>query len=187
MKTSKISSQPYTPLLKVLHWGMALLIFSLIFAGLSMIRSLEPWQPALLAVHKTLGVVVFLAVLIRLLVRFSSTSPKLDNELPQIQRFIAKLSHILMYIAMLVMPISGFLMQNAAGRPVYFFDLVLPSFVSIDLGLYGLFREIHGVTALILIILILMHICAALYHALIRRDKVFESMWFKLTPAEKSD
>ncbi|HEC73440.1 MAG TPA: cytochrome b [Methylophaga aminisulfidivorans] len=179
MNSPNTSIKSYNLVMKVIHWGMALLIFSLIFAGLSMIRSLEPWQPTLLSIHKNLGVIAFIAVLARLLVRLRTVSPSLDNELPSLQRFIAKLTHILMYMAMILMPVSGFLMQNFAGRPIYIFDtLMLPSITTIDLGLYGLFREIHGITAVILILLILMHISAALYHAMIRRDSIFDSMWF---------
>jgi cytochrome b561 len=74
------------------------------------------------------------------------------------------------------MPLSGYLMQNAAGRPLELFGLSLPSLLNTDLALYGLFREIHGWAALLLVLLLVLHIIAALYHGLIKRDGVFSSM-----------
>lgn len=74
------------------------------------------------------------------------------------------------------MPISGYLMQNAAGRPLSVFGLPLPSLLNTDLALYGLFREIHGWAALRLVLLIVVHIIAVLYQGLVKRDGVFSSM-----------
>lgn len=96
--------------------------------------------------------------------------------MPKLQQLAAKLTQLGFYGLLIVMPLSGYLMQNAAGRPLELFGLSLPSLLNTDLALYGLLREIHGWAALLLVLLLVVHIIAALYHGLIKRDGVFSSM-----------
>jgi cytochrome b561 len=160
-----------------LHWSMALILLSLLFAGLTMVRSLEPWQLPLMQLHKSFGVVAFGLVLVRLAVRMRHTAPPLPADLVSWQRFSAHASHVLLYACMLAMPVSGYLMQNTAGRPIEVFGLVtLPALLDVNLANYGLLREFHGWLAMGFILLILLHIGAALQHGLIRRDGVLRSM-----------
>ena len=169
----------YSLSLRVLHWGMAALLLSMLFAGLLMVRSLEPWQPTLLALHKSLGIFAFVAAIIRVVVRLRGTAPELPRDLPGTQHFVAKLSHLLLYAAMITLPVSGYLMQNAAGRPVEVFGVIsMPSILSISLDSYGFLRELHGLIALGLIGMVLLHIAAALHHGWIRKDGVLQTMFF---------
>ncbi|WP_333607539.1 cytochrome b [Arsukibacterium sp.] len=167
----------YHKLLRLIHWAMALLLLSLLFAGLAMVQSLAAWQLTLLGLHKSFGVLALLLVIIRLTIRLNSETPALPSSIPPIQQRIARVSHVLLYAAMFAMPLSGYLMQNAAGRPVVVFELfALPSLLPVSLPLYGLFRELHGLIAWGLIALVLVHIAAALHHGLIKRDGVLQSM-----------
>lgn len=160
-----------------LHWSLALIILSLLFAGLTMVRSLEPWQVTLLQLHKSFGVVAFVLVLFRLLVRLRTQAPALPADLAAWQRWSAHASHVGLYAGMLAMPITGYLMQNAAGRPIEVFgSFSLPALLPVDLALYGVLRELHGWVAIGFILLILLHIAAALQHGLIRRDGVLQTM-----------
>ncbi|WP_194756676.1 cytochrome b [Aliidiomarina indica] len=172
-----MSTRSYHVAARVLHWSMALLILSMLFAGLAMVQSLEPWHLTLLQLHKSFGVVALVAVLARVIIRARFTPPPLPNSVPPLQKKVAKLSHILLYAAMFAMPISGWLMQNAAGRPVVVFDMfALPSLLPQNLALYGFLREFHGWVAWAFIALILVHIGAALHHGLIKRDGVLQQM-----------
>jgi len=167
----------YSTPARIIHWAMALLIWSLLFAGLAMVQSLQAWQVELMAIHKSFGFLALLLVIVRLLVRLTNERPELPAELPSIQKRIAHLSHILLYIALFVMPISGYLMQNAAGRPIELFGwFALPSLIPVNLAAYGFFRELHAWVAWGLIALVLLHIAAALHHGLIRKDSVLKSM-----------
>ena len=162
---------------RVLHWGMAALLLSMLFAGLLMVRSLEPWQPTLLSIHKSFGIIAFIAVVFRIAVRLGTAAPSLPADLSGVQRFGARLSHLLLYAAMIALPVSGYLMQNAAGRPVTFLgQLAMPAVLSISLDAYGLLREMHGLIALLLMGLVLLHIAGALYHGWVRRDGVLRTM-----------
>ncbi|KFZ29471.1 cytochrome B561 [Pseudidiomarina atlantica] len=166
-----------------LHWSMALLLLSLLFAGLTMVRALEPWQLTLLQLHKSFGLVALVLVLIRLWVRMRTQAPALPADLAAWQRVSARLSHIGLYACMLAMPVSGYLMQNAAGRPLEVFGvLTLPALLEVDLAVYGMLREVHGWVALAFIVLILVHVAAALQHGLIRRDGVLQTMTGRRRP-----
>lgn len=167
----------YSRSMRLLHWIMAVIVLSLLFAGLTMVRSLEPWQFVLLQLHKSFGTIAFILVLIRLMTRFMQPSPELPTSLPKWQRVSARASHVLLYACMLLMPLSGYLMQNAAGRPVEVFAAVtLPALLSVNLVVYGVLREIHAWISLAFIALLIMHIGAALQHGLIRRDGVLRRM-----------
>lgn len=168
--------QVYPIAMRLVHWLMAALILSLLFVGLSMVSSLGPWQYTLLQWHKIAGVVALFAVLLRVALRLSSRTPALPNTVPKWQHAIAKLTHLAFYALLLLMPLSGYLMQNAAGRPLSVFGVSLPSIIATDLACYGAFRELHAWLSIALILLVILHISAALYHGLIRRDGVLRSM-----------
>jgi len=168
--------QVYPIAMRLVHWLMAALILSLLFVGLSMVSSLGPWKYTLLQWHKIAGVVALFAVLLRVAIRLSSRTPALPNTIPKWQKAIAKLTHLAFYALLLLMPLSGYLMQNAAGRPLSVFGVSLPSIIATDLAWYGVFRELHAWLSIALILLIILHISAALYHGLIRRDGVLRSM-----------
>lgn len=166
----------YPLAMRVMHWLMAALVLSLIFAGLTMVKSLGPWQQHLLTWHKAMGLIAFLAIILRLFIRLRSETPTLPDSVPKKQQLAARLTQLGFYVLLFLMPVSGYLMQNAAGRPLQFLGMPLPAFVHTDLALYGLFREIHGWAALLLVLLLVVHIIAAFYHGLIKRDGVFRSM-----------
>jgi len=167
----------YTRSAQVMHWGMALLILALLIAGLAMVQSLAPWQPVLVSMHKAFGILAMFAVLIRLVIRLQNPPPVLPASVPTWQQRVSAISHLLFYAGMIAMPLSGWLMQSAAGRPVAFFGLfTLPDVLPNSLVLYSFFRESHGLIALALIALIHIHIAAALYHAWVKRDGVFSRM-----------
>lgn len=176
MSHSQIKTFPLS--MRIFHWGMAALLLSLILAGLAMVQSLQPWQVTILALHKAFGVVALIAVILRLINRMRQPIPALPADLPAWQKLAARGSHVLLYAAMIAMPVSGYLMQSAAGRAVDIFGLFsLPPLMSPNLALYGVFREAHGWIAYALIALILVHIAAALQHGLVRKDGVLKSMW----------
>ena len=165
---------------KVLHWLSAVLIISMLFLGVSMIQSLATWQNTALQLHQSFGVVVLLLVVVRLLNRLRFNPPALPAEITGMQHFAAKAVQVLLYMLMIALPISGWLMRNAAGLPVSFFGAFnLPILVSQGLESYGLYREAHGIIAWSLFGVIVLHISAALQHGLIRQDSVLPSMLFK--------
>jgi cytochrome b561 len=97
--------------------------------------------------------------------------------MPVLQRWVAKLSHLVLYGLMLAMPLIGWAMLSAAGYPVTMFGGIhLPPIVPHDVQLYALLRALHTYLALALFLAVLGHLAAASFHGLIRRDGVFSSM-----------
>ena len=161
----------------LIHWAMALIILSMLFLGLSMVQSLAVWQVEAIALHKSFGILALVLVAIRLINKVVTTSPALPPSVPKAQALAAHLTQVGLYASMILMPISGWLMQSADGRHVSFFDLfTLPSLVSKDIELYAFFREAHGLIAYAFLLFIFMHVSAALYHGLIKQDGVLGSM-----------
>ncbi|WP_044872944.1 cytochrome b/b6 domain-containing protein [Pseudomonas sp. LFM046] len=167
----------FTPLLRVLHWLMAILLLAMLFIGVSMVGDLSPRHDALVALHKPLGLILLVLALVRLAVRMAWTTPPLPSDMPNWQQHAARLSHVLLYALMIAQPLVGWSMQAAGGYPLVLHDsLVLPPIAPPDARLYAVLRLAHTVLAYLLFIGILAHLAAALYHALIRRDGVLSSM-----------
>ena len=116
-------------------------------------------------------------MIVRLAVRFSTRQPPLPADLPVWQRLAAKASHVLLYALMLVLPLLGWAMISAAGDPVMLSsNLQLPALVGANAPLFALLRKAHGYLAYLLFLTVLVHLAAALFHGLIRRDGVLQSM-----------
>jgi cytochrome b561 len=167
----------FNPYARLLHWLMAVMIIAMLFIGVGMVSTTTGAYAQLVAIHKPLGAAILLLVLIRLGVRFTHKPPPLPSDLPSWQRHAATLSHWLLYALMLLMPLIGWAMLSAGGYPVTLLDgLRLPALVPVDPQLFAFLRGAHRYLALLLFATFLLHLAAALFHALIRRDNVLPSM-----------
>jgi cytochrome b561 len=171
-----MSVQKFSPLQRVLHWTMAAAIFLMLFIGIGMVSTITPAHLTLLSIHKPLGIAILILVVVRLIVRLTRGTPPLPSDLPPLMRFAAHASHWALYALMIAMPLIGWGMLSAAGDPVVVAGIHLPSILPMDGAMHGLLRQAHTWLALVLFALVLAHLAAALFHALIRRDGVFESM-----------
>lgn len=161
---------------RLLHWSMAALILTMLFIGVAMVSSVS-LRPALLELHRPIGIASLLLAVVRLLHRLRHEVPALPENLPAPQIVAAHASHLALYGLMLAMPLVGWAMVSAAGNPVILWgDLHLPSIVPHDPELYSRLRSAHTWFARGLLLVILMHVAGALYHAWVRRDQVFRSM-----------
>ena len=167
----------FNPYARLLHWLMALMIIAMLFIGVGMVSTTTEAYAQLVAIHKPLGAAILVLVLIRLGVRFAHKPPPLPSDLPAWQRHAATLSHWLLYALMLLMPLSGWAMLSAGGYPVTLLEsLQLPPIAPRDPQLFAYLRGAHRYFALLLFATFLLHLAAALFHALIRRDNVLPSM-----------
>lgn len=167
----------FSLLQRLLHWTMALLILTMLFVGIGMVATVSQAHDTLIAIHRPLGVAIFLLVLLRIGVRLRRGSPPLPEDMPALQRSVAKLSHLVLYALMLAMPLIGWSMLSAEGYPVTLFGgLHLPAIVPHDVRLFALLRALHTYLAIALALTVLGHLAAALFHGLILRDGVFSSI-----------
>lgn len=167
----------FSLLQRILHWLMAAMILAMLFIGVSMVCTLRPIYPVLLALHRPLGIAILLLVLLRAAVRLLSGAPRLPSDLPLIQQLAAKGSHLALYGLMLAMPLIGWSMLSAGGYPIVLYGPIhLPPIAPHDDRLYTALHTAHVWLAYAFFAVILLHFAAALFHALVRRDSVFASM-----------
>ena len=170
--------QRFSSLSIALHWVMVLLI-SAVYAvillrenylkGSDMREGLKTW-------HFMLGLTVLSLVIIRLIVRFSSRKPPITPAPPAWQALLAKTTHFALYAFMLVMPIAGWVILSASGKPIPFFGLELPALVGQSKALAGQVKELHETVGTIGYFLIGLHALAALFHHYIVKDDTLRRM-----------
>jgi cytochrome b561 len=171
------SGMPFTALQRLLHWVMAVCILAMLFIGVGMVSTIMPKYVPLLATHKSLGITILVLALIRLAVRLRYGSPPLPKDLPTPMRLGAISSQYALYALMIGMPLIGWAMLSAGAYPIVLYgNLRLPPILSPSAALHTLLWDAHHYLALAFFAVILLHIAAALFHALVRRDGVFESM-----------
>lgn len=168
----------YTTTALLLHWLMALLLVGLFAVGLYMVDlPLSPQKLKIYSWHKWAGVTAFLLVLARLAWRLGHPPPALPPAMPSWQKTVAHGMHHLLYLLMIAIPISGWLMSSAKGfQTVYFGVLPLPDLLAKNKELGETLAEVHELLANGLALLVLAHIGAALKHHLLDRDDVLSRM-----------
>jgi cytochrome b561 len=162
---------------RFLHWLMAVCIISMLFIGAGMISTVAPEYLTLFAIHKVLGIAILGLALIRLSLRAYYGAPALPADLPKPIKLAADLSQYIFYMLMICMPLIGWGMLSAASHPVTLFGSVdLPPILPVDANLYSQLRRAHYFLGFAFFGLILMHVAALMFHKLIRKDGVFETM-----------
>lgn len=168
----------YTPVAKVLHWGMAILILGLLALGMYMHElPLSPQKLELYAWHKGFGVSVFVLVWLRLAWRVTHRPPSLPATLSPRQRLLARVGHAALYGLMVAIPLSGWLMSSAKGfQTVWFGVWPIPDLIGRDKALGDLLRQVHEALNVLLMITLAGHVAAALWHHFILKDETLRRM-----------
>jgi len=131
----------------------------------------------LLTWHKSLGITVFALVLVRLAWRGFSPAPPLPADMNPLQRHLAHLSHTLLYVLLLSMPVVGWISSSASNLTVkWFFLVTLPNLVKPDPPLAELAKGLHIAMAWLLLATVSVHAAAALWHELVLKDNVLRRM-----------
>ena len=164
----------YSRTAKGLHWLIALLILGLLGLGFYMHDlPLSPQKLQLYSWHKWAGVTVFLLVIVRLAWRVTHQPPALPAGMPRWQQWAAHTTHLLLYVLMLAIPLSGWLMSSAKGfQTVWFGVLPLPDLLAKDKALGDLLQTLHMSLNLLLVALLVAHVGASLKHHFIYKDDV---------------
>jgi cytochrome b561 len=171
------SHRRFTPLQRLLHWLMAACILAMLFIGVGMVSTVMPKYLTLVSIHKPLGIAILTLALIRLALRLRYGAPPLPADLPEPMKLAAQVSHYAFYALMISMPLIGWGMMSAAAYPVVLFEgWHLPAILPQSDSLQTLLWDAHFYLAFAFFALILLHVAAALFHALVRRDGVFETM-----------
>ncbi len=161
-----------------LHWMMAAFIFLTFPLGVVMHDlALSPLKLRLISYHKWLGVTILLLAVVRLVWRATHTPPPLPESIPHWQQRAAGSLHTLLYVLLFLIPVSGWLMSSAKGFPVVYLGLVpLPDLLPKDKALAELLTETHELLNYAMLLLLGMHIAAALKHHFIDHDSTLRRM-----------
>lgn len=177
------STMRYSTPAIVLHWLVALLIFVAFPLGLYMADlPLSPEKLQLFSYHKWIGVTVFMLAGLRVVWRLTHTPPPLPASVAGWQRRASAIAHGLLYLLILVIPISGWLMSSAKGvQTVWFGVLPLPDLIGKDKALGHLLEEVHETLNYTLLALVVLHVAGALQHHFIERQPFLQRMGWNKT------
>lgn len=162
----------YTKPAILLHWLTVLFVIVTFPLGVYMHKlEFSPFKLQLVSYHKWIGVTIFMLTVLRLAWRVLHKPPPLPETIPAWQQRVAHGLHHLLYLLLLAIPVSGWLMSSAKGVPVVYFGLVqLPDLVGKDRELGDMLQEIHEALNLGMLALVIMHIGAAFKHQFIDKD-----------------
>jgi cytochrome b561 len=180
-----IESNRYALVQRLLHWLIALLVLGVLGVGMTLgflgfdgVKQTFGDQAtnALYTYHKTFGILVLVLMLARLGFRLGLGTPPYRQALGGLERAASRTVHGLFYVALLAMPVLGWLATAAGGYPVQFFGWTLPGLIGKDKALSETLFWFHGLVGWVLLVLIVVHLGGAMWHWLIKRDGVMERM-----------
>jgi cytochrome b561 len=163
---------------KLLHWVVALLVLVQICLGWAAVSwRLSPTKLDLFVWHKSIGMLILLLMLARLVWRSVNVAPLLPAGMAPLERLAAHSSHLLLYMLLFLMPLTGWIISSAANIPFRIFWLVpLPAVVQPDKVLADEVARVHLALFIVLALLLLVHIGAALRHHFVKRNDVLKRM-----------
>ena len=168
----------YTGTAIAVHWLIAVALAGAFALGLYMHElPLSPQKLKLYSWHKWAGVTIFLFVTLRLAWRLGHRPPALPIAMPAWQRQAAAATHVLLYVLMFAVPLSGWLMSSAKGfQTVWFGVLPLPDLLEKNKELGDLLQQIQMLLNFSMAGLVAAHLGAAIKHHFVDRDDVLARM-----------
>lgn len=161
-----------------LHWLVVALIIASWALGLYMVDlSFSPQKLKFVSWHKWLGVTIFITALCRVAWRCTHPVPPPPDSISSWQRAAMGVSHLLLYLLIIVIPITGWLFSSASGIPTVYLGWVqIPDLVARDKLFAELLRQAHVSLNLMLFVIVCVHVAAALKHHFFDRDDVLARM-----------
>jgi len=163
----------------ILHWLIAVIIFYMIGLGLWMVglpmqHELPEGEESVRAFwflqHKSLGLTVALLIALRVYWRLTHRPPPLPDYVPSWQQRISGVVHFLLYTVMIAMPISGYLQSMYSRFDTYFWGITLPRLAEENAATREIFTDIHQALAYTFIVLLVLHVGAAIKHRMSGTD-----------------
>jgi cytochrome b561 len=177
--------QQYNAIAKTFHWLMASLIACMLLLGLIMTTGdiLDgPGKTVALHVHESVGMIVLGLGLLRLMWRFANPPPPFPAPMPRWERVAAHVTHVILYVLIMVMPLVGWMMISTMPHNALFFGMfpipnlpVLPELPN-KKDIREVLESIHGTLAWVIVGLVVLHAGAALKHHFLERDDVLLRM-----------
>jgi cytochrome b561 len=176
--TLRNTTDRYGSLTIGLHWLMLLLLVA-VYACINLSDAFpkgSELRDGLKTWHYTLGLCVFVLAGLRLAVNLTDRAPAIEPDPPEWQRVSARVVHVALYALMIGLPLIGWLLLSARGRPIPFFALELPALIGADRTLGRTIKDVHEAVATAGYFLIGMHAVAALFHHYVAGDDTLRRM-----------
>ena len=160
------------------HWVIAALILAQFVVGsVAEEMKLTPAKLDLFVWHKSIGVTILALAVLRLLWRLANPPPAMPAGTPRWEQRLAALGHWALYALIFVVPISGWLVSDASRVPFKaYFVLPMPDLIETSRSLQEAAEEVHEVLTMTLLVVVIVHITAALRHHFLLHDDVLRRM-----------
>jgi cytochrome b561 len=166
----------FTALMRLFHWLTAALVLTILGIGVAMVASLADYH-RLISIHRPLGILVLIVVVIRFVNRHYSTLPPFLATMSRRERSVASASELFLYALLVVQPLVGWGMLSAASYPTTLYGSIhLFPILPHNVMLYAWLRRAHTVLAYLLFLTFLAHFGAVLFHTWVVRDGTFSRM-----------
>lgn len=173
------------------HWLIVILIVVMAYLGLTMVDLPNtPHKIAVYTLHKSIGISILALVVLRLGWRLYAGRPRELPGIPTWQSRIATTTHVLLYLLLFAVPLSGWVVNSSTGFPPHWFNLVnLPPIAAKSDALHAVVRPLHEWLFWTLIVLACVHAAAAIYHHLFQRDATLARMlprnWLRVPSTDR--
>ena len=162
-----------------LHWIIALLIFAELALGtIAEGLKVSPQKFELFVWHKSIGITILLLVVFRIVWRLSNPTPVAHEGAARWEKRLAQLGHGLLYILMIAVPLTGWWVSDTSRIPFrWFWSVPVPDLMAPDRDLSALAATVHGILTKLLLLVVVLHIIAALrHHVLLRNDTLLRML-----------
>jgi len=187
IRSATAGQQRYTAIAIALHWAIALLIIGMIAVG--WIMDAMPGGPgspkiAIIQIHKAVGITILMLTIARIIWRVMNPPPA-EPPMPKWQSLLASSVHILLYVLMVAMPLTGWIMASAEidqHDTRYFgtFEMNVPGIPGLPAetreGMADGFEQVHSKLAWVIIGLLVLHVAGAVKHQFIDKDGLLARM-----------
>jgi cytochrome b561 len=162
--------------MRFFHWLTAAMVLAMLGIGLAMVASLAYYH-RLVSIHRPLGILILIVVVIRFINRRYSTLPPFPATMSPRERSVSSASELFLYALLFVQPLVGWGMLSAARYPIMLYgSLHLFPVLPHNVMLYAALRRAHTVLAYLLFLTFLAHFGAVLFHTWVLRDGTFSCM-----------
>ncbi len=170
----------YSLIARIIHWLTALIILGLLVVGTYMTTmDMSEQKLQFYNLHKSFGLLVLALAFVRIAWHLIKKKPKSLPTHKKWEKILSHAVHGFLYLLLIAIPISGWVMSSAGDFNIKFFSLNMPDIVSKDENLFKLSHGVHEILAWVLLVLLMLHIAGALKHHVIDRDETLERMTWR--------
>lgn len=166
----------YNGVARTIHAVTAIMVIFNLFSGIGGEAIEDIWNP--IPIHKATGILILLLTLGRIGWRLSWTMPAWPATMGNLQRLVAKVTHLAFYVLLLIVPLTGWIMSSAGKYPISIYGLFEWPKLAVTKGsaLVEIAKEGHEVLGFLMAGLVVLHVAAALHHHFVTKDNVLRRM-----------